>query len=107
MEATLLQHPDLQDKDWRQLRAGDPMFVRMDGVTVDRYDGRHGEVVHAHFVNEAAYYLPSSGLGFELSQEAELPLWGEGAHPERISALLSSSGDDKAEGAPAKKHRTK
>ena len=98
-------HPDLQDKDWRELRTGDPMFVRMDGVTVDRYDGRHGEVVKAHFVNEAAYYLPSSGLGFELSQEAELPLWGEEAKAERISALLTGNVDD--DGAPAKKRRTK
>ena len=81
------------------------MFVHMDGVTVDRYDGRHGEVVKAHFVNEAAYYLPSSGLGFELSQEAELPLWGQGATAERISALLNGSGD--GNGAPAKKRRTK
>ncbi len=95
-------HPDLQDKDWRELRKGDPMFVRMDGVTVDRYDGRHGEVVKAHFVNEAAYYLPSSGLGFELSQEADLPLWGEGAKAERAAAMLSGGGG----ASSAKKRRT-
>ena len=71
-------HPDLQDHDWRELRTGDPMFVRMDG-NIDHYDGQHGDVVRVHFVNEAAYYLPSSGLGFELSMEAELPLWGENA----------------------------
>ena len=77
--------------------------------TVDRYDGAHGEVVRAHFINEAAYYLPSSGLGFELSQEAELPLWGEEAKAERISALLSSESDGSSGGgsASAKKRKTK
>lgn len=62
-------HQDMQDKDWKVLKTGDPIYVHMDG-SVENYDGRFGERVHAHFVNEAAYYLKSSGLGFEVSEEA-------------------------------------
>eukprot|EP01062_Namystynia_karyoxenos_P060383 TRINITY_DN5193_c0_g1_i1.p1 TRINITY_DN5193_c0_g1~~TRINITY_DN5193_c0_g1_i1.p1 ORF type:complete len:404 (+),score=121.02 TRINITY_DN5193_c0_g1_i1:107-1213(+) len=70
--ALVMFHPDLQDHDWRSLRKGDPMFVGFDGEVIT-YDGRFGDVF-AHFVNEAAYFLPSSGLGFELSQEVECAL---------------------------------
>jgi aspartoacylase len=66
-------HPQLQDSDWSDLRKGDPMFVHFDG-SIDTYDGQHGDCIKAHFINEAAYYLKSSGLGFELSVEKELPL---------------------------------
>jgi len=66
-------HGDLQDRDYRPLRKGDPIFVGMDGETL-AYDGRQGDTVFPVFVNEAAYYLPESGLGFALCHRATLPL---------------------------------
>ncbi|XP_069801123.1 aspartoacylase [Dendropsophus ebraccatus] len=46
-------HPSLQDKDWKPLNPGDPMFITMDGKAIC-YDGE--KTVHPTFVNEAAYY---------------------------------------------------
>eukprot|EP01063_Lacrimia_lanifica_P001535 TRINITY_DN10778_c0_g1_i1.p1 TRINITY_DN10778_c0_g1~~TRINITY_DN10778_c0_g1_i1.p1 ORF type:complete len:388 (+),score=111.54 TRINITY_DN10778_c0_g1_i1:144-1166(+) len=64
-------HPSMQDRDYKELRTGDPVYIHMDG-RVETYDGRFGDCVSVHFVNEAAYYLKSSGLGFEVSQHAEV-----------------------------------
>jgi len=70
---TAVFHERLQDGDYRPLRKGDPMFRGLDGSVIP-YDGRLGEVVFPVFVNEAAYYLPESGLGFALSHVATLPM---------------------------------
>lgn len=64
-------HPSMQDQDWKVLKKGDPIYIHMDG-TVEEYDGRFGEAVNVHFVNESAYYLKSSGLGFEVSEESKV-----------------------------------
>lgn len=71
--AAVMFSPDVLDKDWRVVRKGDVLFVAFDGSET-RYDGEFGDEVRVHFVNEAAYFLPSSGLGFELSQEVEMDL---------------------------------
>ncbi|KAA0154967.1 hypothetical protein FNF27_02955 [Cafeteria roenbergensis] len=66
-------HERLQDGDYRPLRKGDPIFRGLDGEVIE-YDGRLGDTVFPVFVNEAAYYLPESGLGFALCHHATLPL---------------------------------
>jgi succinylglutamate desuccinylase len=63
---TAVFHEGVQDGDYRPLRTGDPLFRSLDGEVIP-YDGRLGDLVFPVFVNEAAYYLPESGLGFALS----------------------------------------
>eukprot|EP00578_Thalassiosira_sp_NH16_P026048 CAMPEP_0181094328 /NCGR_PEP_ID=MMETSP1071-20121207/9936_1 /TAXON_ID=35127 /ORGANISM="Thalassiosira sp., Strain NH16" /LENGTH=573 /DNA_ID=CAMNT_0023176653 /DNA_START=25 /DNA_END=1746 /DNA_ORIENTATION=+ len=58
----VMVHKSLQDRDFHPIRAGDPLFVRLDGTVVP-YDGSHGEEVHLVFVNEGGYYYASSGTG--------------------------------------------
>jgi len=58
----LVVHESVQDRDFEPLRAGDPLFVTLDGTVVP-YDGSHGEEVHLIFVNEGGYYYESSGTG--------------------------------------------
>ncbi|XP_074046636.1 aspartoacylase [Macrotis lagotis] len=52
-EIAALIHPSLQDKDWKPLNPGDPMFLTLDGKTIP-FDG--DSTVYPVFVNEAAYY---------------------------------------------------
>lgn len=66
-------HPSLQDRDFALLRAGDPLFVRLDG-TVDAYDGSLGQAVHPIFINEAAYYYSESGRGISMCEKVEWPM---------------------------------
>ena len=47
----LLVHRSIQDGDWKAIRKGDPIFVKLDGTEV-AYDGSHDDVVHVMFVNE-------------------------------------------------------
>jgi aspartoacylase len=52
-----LVHPTLQDRDWRPLGSGDPLFAAMDGTVTfftPEY-GAAGEKVWPVFINEAAY----------------------------------------------------
>jgi len=67
-------HRAFQGQDFEPLRKGDPMFVDMEGEVI-RYDGAQGDVIWPVFVNEGAYYLPESGLGFgvALREEVEVP----------------------------------
>ena len=46
-------HPNLQDNDYVSIKKGDPLFVTLNGeiITYEK-----DEVVHALFINEAAYY---------------------------------------------------
>ena len=78
-------HPRLQDRDFRPLAIGDPLWLGVDGsVTV--YDGQCGDVVRPIFVNEAAYYHAASGLGigvcepitWQLADRSEWPLRRDG-----------------------------
>ncbi|XP_058876098.1 N-acyl-aromatic-L-amino acid amidohydrolase (carboxylate-forming)-like, partial [Acipenser ruthenus] len=46
-------HPERQDRDFRVLNPGDPLFLRFDGETV-RFKGERP--VYPFFINEAAYY---------------------------------------------------
>lgn len=89
-------HPSLQDKDWAPMKKGDPMFTMFDGEVV-AYDGRHGDEVHVCFVNEAAYYLPQSGLGFALCDKVELPTADGVPAPDR-PPLLGGTVPGAAEG---------
>lgn len=72
-------HGHLQDRDWRPLRAGDPLFVGTDGVTY-RWEPRPGEpaTVWPVFINEAAY--EEKGIALSLTEQEIWPLeasWGE------------------------------
>jgi len=46
-------HKNVQDKDFKQLNPGDPLFITFDGDVIP-YDG--DTTVYTAFVNEAAYY---------------------------------------------------
>lgn len=61
----LMVHESVQDGDFRPIRTGDPLFVRLDGTIVP-YDGSHGEEVYLMFVNEGGYYYQSSGTGISV-----------------------------------------
>jgi len=67
-------HEAFEGKDFQPLRKGEPMFLGVDGKIIC-YDGSYGDVIWPCFVNEAAYYLPQSGLGFgvTLHEEIEVP----------------------------------
>mmetsp|Transcript_139551 Transcript_139551/g.362846 ORF Transcript_139551/g.362846 Transcript_139551/m.362846 type:complete len:458 (-) Transcript_139551:7-1380(-) len=67
-------HEDFEGKDFQPLRKGEPMFLCVNGEVIC-YDGAYGDVIWPVFVNEAAYYLPQSGLGFgvTLHEEVEVP----------------------------------
>ncbi len=54
-------HPDLQDKDYRVIEPGDPLFVNLAGETI-AYEGE--SAVYGAFINEAAYYDQKIGLSF-------------------------------------------
>jgi aspartoacylase len=69
-----LVHPTLQDRDWRPLRAGDPLFLAMDGsMTVLRPEyGAGGENLWPVFINEAAY--GEKGIALSLTNREILPV---------------------------------
>ncbi|RPJ68806.1 aspartoacylase [Alteromonas sediminis] len=50
-ERVAMIHPELQDRDFHLLQAGDPVFAHFDG-NVTTWDG---EPTYPHFINEAAY----------------------------------------------------
>ena len=68
-----LVHKDVQDKDFQEIRTGDPLFVDLDGNTVN-YDGSHGSPVLLMFINEGGYYYSSSGTGISVAQRDEYSL---------------------------------
>jgi len=85
-------HSDFQGKDFQPLHNGDPMYLTLDGEVV-RYDGRHGETIWPVFVNEGAYYLPESGLGFGVTirDEIDVPALGLDAGGANIDATTASA----------------
>jgi aspartoacylase len=46
-------HPELQDRDYKKLKKGDPLFITLEGETI-RYD--KDKEMYPLFINEAAYY---------------------------------------------------
>lgn len=58
-EITAMVHPDLQDADYQPIKAGDPLFITLDGETL-LYEGE--ETLYGAFINEAAYYDRHVGL---------------------------------------------
>lgn len=69
----LLVHRSVQDRDFRTLRRGDPLFVGLDGSVVP-YDGSHGDEVVLMFVNEGGYYYRSSGTGIVVAEKTAFDL---------------------------------
>jgi aspartoacylase len=67
--AIAMVHPELQDRDFAPLEAGDPLFLHLDGSTIG-YDGEAGLV--PVFVNEAAYYEKHAAL--TLCREVTIPV---------------------------------
>lgn len=60
---TAMIHPDLQDNDFKPLKAGDPIFI-------DKYNKVtywQGDVVYPHFIGEAAYYR--AGIAFAVAKK--------------------------------------
>lgn len=60
-------HRDLQDKDYQQLRKGDPVFKKLSGEII-RYD--NDQVMYPVFINEAAYY--SKKIAFSLTEKTNI-----------------------------------
>jgi len=58
-EIAAMIHPDLQDRDYRQINPGDPLFLSLTGEPVV-YKG--DRPVFGAFINEAAYYDQKIGL---------------------------------------------
>jgi succinylglutamate desuccinylase len=69
-------HPNLQDRDFTELKDGEPMFLMLDGSTREFKKEDYGvdpdEAVYPLFVNEAAYYKeydPSKGIALMLATQ--------------------------------------
>ena len=60
-EITAMVHPNLQNKDYHEIKPGDPLFITLAGETIC-YDGE--STVYGAFINEAAYYDQHIGLSF-------------------------------------------
>lgn len=63
-----LHSPLLQDKDFKLLKAGDPIFKRFSGETVTY----KGEALYPFFINECAYY--EKKIAFVLGEKVKLTL---------------------------------
>lgn len=68
-ELTAMIHPSLQDKDYQQIRPGDPLFITLTGETIP-YEG--DSTVYGAFINEAAYY--DRNIGLSLMKKVNIPL---------------------------------
>jgi aspartoacylase len=66
---TAAVHPELQDRDYRALENGAPIFLGYDGE-VYRLEVEPGRVLYPVFVNEAAYY--EKGVAFCLTERQVL-----------------------------------
>jgi succinylglutamate desuccinylase len=66
-------HKNVQDRDFQEIRTGDPLFVDLDG-TVITYNGSHGSPVLLMFINEGGYYYASSGTGISVARRDEYTL---------------------------------
>lgn len=60
-EITAMIHPNRQNKDYEEIKPGDPLFITLGGETIP-YDG--DATVYGAFINEAAYYDQNVGLSF-------------------------------------------
>nr|XP_020512446.1 N-acyl-aromatic-L-amino acid amidohydrolase (carboxylate-forming) B-like [Labrus bergylta]XP_020512447.1 N-acyl-aromatic-L-amino acid amidohydrolase (carboxylate-forming) B-like [Labrus bergylta]XP_020512448.1 N-acyl-aromatic-L-amino acid amidohydrolase (carboxylate-forming) B-like [Labrus bergylta]XP_020512449.1 N-acyl-aromatic-L-amino acid amidohydrolase (carboxylate-forming) B-like [Labrus bergylta]XP_020512450.1 N-acyl-aromatic-L-amino acid amidohydrolase (carboxylate-forming) B-like [La len=67
-EITAAIHPELQDNDFKLLKAGDPIFMSFSGETVKH----EGEELYPFFINECAYY--EKKIAFHLSKKITLTL---------------------------------
>lgn len=72
--AAALVHPTLQDRDWRPLGAGDPLFMAMDGTvaSLTQACGAGAGNLWPVFVNEAAY--GEKGIALSLTSREILPV---------------------------------
>ena len=66
-------HPQVQGRDFRAVRAGDPVFLTMEGETVG-FAPKEGEPDECYpfLVNEAAYY--EKGIAFMIAHRAAQPV---------------------------------
>lgn len=60
-EITAMVHPERQNQDYALIKTGDPLFITLDGNTIN-YEEK--ENVYGAFINEAAYYDQYVGLSF-------------------------------------------
>lgn len=77
-------HKTVQDRDFHEIRSGDPLFVNLDGDVIP-YDGSHGSPILLVFVNEGGYYYASSGTGISVARRDEYDL--------RTGLLIQSTDD--------------
>jgi len=69
-----LVHPSLQDRDWRPLGAGDPLFLTMDGTPTafSPEKGEESQGLWPVFINEAAY--GEKGIALSLTRRERVPV---------------------------------
>lgn len=70
---SVLVHKSIQDQDFKLVKVGDPLFVKLDGSLI-KYDGSHGDEVRLIFVNEGGYYFEQSGTGIGVAVETAYDL---------------------------------
>ncbi|WP_394168255.1 aspartoacylase [Saccharospirillum alexandrii] len=70
-ELTAMIHPDRQDTDYQPIQPGDPLFITLEGETLN-YEGT--ETLYGAFINEAAYY--DQHIGLSLMRKIDIPLPG-------------------------------
>ena len=63
-------HPDRQDTDYQPIQPGDPLFITLEGETLN-YEGT--ETLYGAFINEAAYYDQHIGLSLMRKIDISLP----------------------------------
>ena len=69
-ELTAMIHPDRQDTDYQPIKPGDPLFMTLEGETLN-YEGT--ETLYGAFINEAAYYDQHIGLSLMRKIDIRLP----------------------------------
>jgi aspartoacylase len=72
-------HPERQHRDWQPIRAGDPLFLTVDGTTIPFHpeEDLADQPVWAVFINEAAY--GEKGIALSLTSREHWsvsPAWG-------------------------------
>lgn len=72
-EITAMIHPNLQNKDYEEIKPGDPLFITLGGETIP-YNG--DTTVYGAFINEAAYY--DQNIGLSLMEKVSINLKSDG-----------------------------
>ena len=92
-EINAMVHPDIQDKDFIELKDGNPLFLNLDGTTeyfykknykfINTQKGDDEEKIFPFFINESAYY--EGGVAMVIARRKTIEI---GIHDVPVSSLL-------------------